>query len=87
MAKTKKPSEIVSEYFQDIKYFEEDKRMIVILPEGLEEKKVELDDKVLKLQLKVVDLEDFTIIGELKVPNKDVDEVLVLRAEDAKLFN
>lgn len=87
MAKTKKTSEIVSEYFQGIKYFEEDKRLIVILPEGLEEKKAELDDDILKLQLRVIDLENFTIIGGLKVPNKTVEEVLVLRAEDAKLFN
>ena len=87
MAKIKKTSEIVSEYFQGIKYFEEKDRLIVVLPEGLEQKKADLKDGVLKLESKVADLEDFTIIGNLKVPDEDVKEVLVLRATDAKAFN
>ena len=87
MAKTKNISEIVSEYFQNIKYFEEKDRLIVVLPEGLEQEKADLNDGVLKLELKVADLEDFTIICSLKAPDEDVEEVLVLRATEAKAFN
>ena len=35
MAKAKTTDEIVKEYFQGIKYYEDEDKLIVILPEGL----------------------------------------------------
>ena len=87
MAKAKTTDEIVREYFQDgIKYYEDDDKLIVILPVGLKKKKAELFDDDLVLKLVMEELNDIEIICQFKAP-KATKEVLVLLAEDAKGFD
>lgn len=87
MAKAKTTDEIVREYFQDgIKYYEDDDKLIVILPVGLKKKKSDLFDDDLVLKLVMEDLNDIEIICQFKAPKK-TKEVLVLLAEDAKGFD
>ena len=85
MAKAKTPKETVVEYFQSIKYFQEDGKLIVILPEGLKVDKSELKDKKLDLELFIEELNGVLIVAELDAPAK-ADDLLVLQAEDAKGF-
>ena len=86
MAKAKTTDEIVCEYFQGIKYYEDDDKLIVILPVGLKKKKADLFDDDLVLKLVMEDLNDIEIICQFKAPKK-TKEVLVLLAEDAKGFD
>ena len=86
MAKAKTTDEIVREYFQGIKYYEDDDKLIVILPVGLKKKKADLFDDDLVLKLVMEDLNDIEIICQFKAP-KATKEVLVLLAEDAKGFD
>lgn len=86
MAKAKTTDEIVREYFQDgIKYYEDDDKLIVILPEGLKKKNADLYDGHLTITLTMEDLEGIEFVCEFKAP-KSTKEVLVLLAEDAKGF-
>jgi len=86
MAKAKTTVEIVTEYFQGIRYYEDDDKLIVILPEGLKEKKSDLDDGDLTMKLVMDDLKDIEFLCIFTAP-KAAKEVLVLRAEDAKGFD
>lgn len=85
MAKSKTTDEIVIEYFQGIKYYEDDDKLIVILPEGLKKKNADLYDGHLTITLTMEDLEGIEFVCEFKAP-KSTKEVLVLLAEDAKGF-
>ena len=87
MAKAKTTDEIVREYFQDgIKYYEDDDKLIVILPVGLKKKKADLFEDDLVLKLVMEELNDIDIVCQFKAP-KATKEVLVLLAEDAKGFD
>lgn len=86
MAKAKTTVEIVTEYFQMIRYYEDGDTLIVILPEGLKEKKSDLDDGDLTMKLVMEDLKDIEFLCIFTAP-KAAKEVLVLRAEDAKGFD
>ena len=86
MAKAKTNDEIVREYFQGIKYYEDDDKLIVILPEGLKKKNADLYDGHLTITLTMEDLEGIEFVCEFKAP-KSTKEVLVLLAEDAKGFD
>lgn len=86
MAKAKTTVEIVTEYFQGIRYYEDDDKLIVILPEGLKEKKSDLMDGDLNMKLVMEDLKDIEFLCIFTAP-KAAKEVLVLRAEDAKGFD
>lgn len=86
MAKAKTTVEIVTEYFQGIRYYEDDDKLIVILPEGLKEKKSDLMDGDLNMKLIMEDLKDIEFLCIFTAP-KAAKEVLVLRAEDAKGFD
>ena len=88
MAKAKTTVEIVTEYFQGIRYYEDEDgdKLIVILPEGLKEKKSDLDDGDLNMKLVMDDLKDIEFLCIFTAP-KAAKEVLVLRAEDAKEFD
>lgn len=87
MAKAKTTDEIVREYFQDgIKYYEDDDKLIVILPVGLKKKNADLYDGHLTITLTMEDLEGIEFVCEFKAP-KSTKEVLVLLAEDAKGFD
>ena len=85
MAKAKTNDEIVREYFQGIKYYEDDDKLIVILPEGIKKKNADLYDGHLTITLTMEDLEGIEFVCEFKAP-KSTKEVLVLLAEDAKGF-
>lgn len=86
MAKSKTNDEIVREYFQGIKYYEDEDKLIVILPEGLKKKNADLYDGHLTITLTMEDLEGIEFVCEFKAP-KSTKEVLVLLAEDAKGFD
>ena len=87
MAKAKTTDEIVRENYQDgIKYYEDDDKLIVILPVGLKKKKADLFEDDLVLKLVMEELNDIEIICQFKAP-KATTEVLVLLAEDAKGFD
>ena len=86
MAKAKTTVEIVTEYFQGIRYYEDDDKLIVILPEGLKEKNSVLMDGDLNMKLVMDDLKDIEFLCIFTAP-KAAKEVLVLRAEDAKGFD
>ena len=86
MAKAKTNVEVVTEYFQSIRYYEDGDTLIVILPEGLKEKKSDLDDGDLNMKLVMEDLKDIEFLCLFTAP-KSAKEVLVLRAEDAKGFD
>lgn len=86
MAKAKTTVEIVTEYFQMIRYYEDEDKLIVILPEGLKEKKSDLMDGDLNMKLVMEDLKDIEFLCIFTAP-KAAKEVLVLRAEDAKGFD
>lgn len=80
------PKDIVVEYFQSIKYFRNENKLIVILPDGLKVRDAELkeDEKVIDLELYIDELSaEFVFIAELDAPAK-VNELLVLQAEDAQ---
>ena len=85
MAKAKTTDEIVKEYFQGIKYYEDEDKLIVILPEGLKKKNADLYDGHLTITLTMEDLDSIEFVCEFKAP-KATKEVLVLLAEDAKGF-
>ena len=85
VAKAKSPREAVVEYFESIKYFQEDGKLIVILPEGLKVDKSELKDKKIDLELFIEELSGILIVAELDAPAK-TEDLLVLQAEDAKGF-
>lgn len=85
MAKAKTTDEIVKEYFQGIKYYEDEDKLIVILPEGLKKKNADLYDGHLTITLTMEDLDGIEFVCEFKAP-KATKEVLVLLAEDAKGF-
>ncbi len=85
MAKTKANYEIVKEYFQGIKYYEDGDKLIVILPDGLKEKYNDLHNEHLTTTLIMEDLDCVEFVCEFKAP-KSAKEVLVLLAEDAKEF-
>lgn len=86
MAKAKTNLEIVTEYFQSIRYYEDDDKLIVILPEGLKEKKSDLMDGDLNMKLVMEELKDIEILCIFTAP-KSAKEVLVLRADEAKGFD
>ena len=85
MAKAKTTDEIVKEYFLGIKYYEDEDKLIVILPEGLKKKNADLYDGHLTITLTMEDLDGIEFVWEFKAP-KATKEVLVLLAEDAKGF-
>lgn len=85
MAKAKTTDEIVKEYFQGIKYYEDEDKLIVILPEGLKKKNDDLFNDHLTITLTMEDLDCIEFVCEFKAP-KSTKEVLVLLAEDAKGF-
>lgn len=86
MAKAKTTVEIVNEYFSSIRYYVDEEKLIVILPEGLKEKKSDLNDGDLNMKLVMDDLKDIEFLCIFTAP-KAAKEVLVLRAEDAKGFD
>jgi len=86
MAKAKTNDEIVREYFQGIKYYEDDDKLIVILPEGLKKKNADLYNGHLTITLTMENLDGIEFVCEFKAP-KSTKEVLVLLAEDAKGFD
>lgn len=86
MAKAKTTLEIVNEYFSSIRYYEDKDKLIVILPEGLKEKKSDLDDGDLNMKLVMEDLKDIEFLCLFTAP-KSAKEVLVLRADEAKGFD
>jgi len=82
------PKDVVVEYFQSIKYYREEDKLIVILPDGLKIRESELkeDEKIVDLELFIEDLGSaFLFVAELDAPAK-VNELLVLQAEDAQVF-
>ena len=85
MAKAKTTEEIVKEYFQGIKYYEDEDKLIVILPEGLKKKNDDLFNDHLTITLTMEDLDCIEFVCEFTAP-KSTKEVLVLLAEDAKGF-
>lgn len=85
MAKAKTTDEIVKEYFQGIKYYEDEDKLIVILPEGLKKKNDDLFNDHLTITLTMEDLDCIEFVCEFTAP-KSTKEVLVLLAEDAKGF-
>ena len=85
MAKAKTTDEIVKEYFQGIKYYEDEDILIVILPEGLKKKNDDLFNDHLTITLTMEDLDCIEFVCEFTAP-KSTKEVLVLLAEDAKGF-
>lgn len=85
MAKAKTPKDIVVEYFSSIKYFEEEDKLIVILPEGLKVEKSELKSHQVTLKMVIEDLGTISFVAHLDAPVKAKD-LLVLQAEDAKGF-
>lgn len=85
MAKAKTPKDIVVEYFNSIKYFEEEDKLIVILPEGLKVEKSELKSHQVTLKMVIEDLGTILFVAQLDAPVKAKD-LLVLQAEDAKGF-
>ena len=86
MAKFKRNSEIVAEYFQDIKFFEEDDKVIVLLPEGMKNKKTSIEKNSLKVEFELDGIENLTVVGTLKTPNR-IEDVVVLEADDAVKFD
>lgn len=86
MAKFKRNSEIVAEYFQDIKFFEEADKVIVLLPEGMKNKKTTIEKSSLKVEFELDGIENLTVVGTLKTPNK-IEDVVVLEADDAVKFD
>ena len=86
MAKAKKTSEVVAEYFKNIKYYIEDHKLIVVLPEGLVNKESSIGKDGLDVEFTVEGLENLKIVGEFKAPDS-VKDVIVLEAEKAKDFN
>jgi len=87
VAKFKRNSEIVVEYFQDIKFFEDDdNKVIVLLPEGMKNKKTSIEKNSLKVEFELDGVENLTIVGTLKTPNK-IEDVVVLEADDAVKFD
>lgn len=87
MAKFKRNSEIVVEYFQDIKFFEaDDDKVIVLLPEGMKNKRTSIEKNSLKVEFELDGVENLTIVGTLKTPNK-IEDVVVLEADDAVKFD
>ncbi len=86
MAKAKSPKDTVVEYFQGIKYYIEEDKMIVVLPDGLLLKKAELSDKEVKLEMYIDGLSSVVFVSEIDAPEGDYTELLVLQAEDAKFF-
>lgn len=83
MAKAKSLKDNVIDYFCEIKCYEEDKQLIVILPDGLLLEDTELDDKNLTLTMKVEDLDAVKFVSEVTV-SSEISSVLVLLAKDAK---
>ena len=86
MAKAKKTSEVVAEYFKNIKYYIEGHKLIVVQPEGLVNKESSIVEDGLDVEFTVEGLENLKIVGEFKAPDS-VKDVLVLEAEKAKDFN
>ena len=86
MAIAKKTSEVVAEYFKNIKYYFEDHKLILVLPEGLVNKESSIVEDGLDVEVTVEGLENLKIVGEFKAPDS-VKDVLVLEAEKAKDFN
>ena len=86
MAKAKTNLEIITEYFQSIRYYEDGDTLIVILPEGLKEKKSDLMDGDLNMKLVMEDLNDIEFLCIFTAP-KSAKEVLVLRSDEAKGFD
>ncbi len=85
MAKAKAPKDYVIEYFQDIRYFQEEDRIIVILPEGLKIQGSDLDGKHLKLDMAMDGIGTISFVANVDIPI-EVDELLVLQAADAQAF-
>ncbi len=85
MAKTKTTVEVVREYFQGIKYYEDEEKLIVILPEGLKGKDVDLHNEHLTITLTMNELDCIEFVCEFKAP-KSAKEVLILLTEDAQEF-
>ncbi len=85
MAKVKSLCEIAAEYLGSVTYFEQDDKLIVLLPEGMKAKKTKLVDNKLDITITLDGLEIFTVNGSLSVP-KNTEDFEVLSVEDAKHF-
>jgi len=68
MAKAKTTDEIVKEYFQGIKYYEDDDKLIVILPEGLKKKNDDLFNEHLTITLTMEDVDCIEFVCEFTAP-------------------
>ncbi len=85
MAKAKTPAEITVEYLNSIIYFEKDKKLIVLLPEGMSAGKTKLEDDKFDVSLTLDGLSTFKIRGLLGVPD-GTDEIEIISAVDGKHF-
>lgn len=83
MAKVKSLKDNVIDYFGEIKCYEEEKQLIVLLPDGLLLENTDLDDKDLTLTMKIEDLDAVKFVSEVTV-SSEISSVLVLLAKDAK---
>ena len=83
MAKAKSLKDNVIDYFGEIKCYEEEKQLIVLLPDGLLLENTDLDDKDLTLTMKIEDLDAVKFVSEVTV-SSEISSVLVLLAKDAK---
>ena len=86
MAKAKKTSDLVVDYFKSIKYYIEDQKLIVVLPEGLVNRESSISKDGLDVEFAIEGLDNLKFIGEFKAPDS-VKNVIVLEAEKAKDFN
>lgn len=85
MAKAKSPMEATVDYFQGIKYFVDEGKLIVLLPEGLKVFKAELKDDKIELKLHIEGLDNLFVVVKLDAHVK-TEDYLILQAEDAKGF-
>ena len=83
MAKAKSLKDKVIEYFGEIKCYEEEKQLIVVLPDGLLLEDTDLDDKDLTLTMTIEDLSAVKFVSEITV-SSDISSVIVLLSKDAK---
>ena len=83
MAKAKSLKDNVIDYFGEIKCYEEEKQLIVILPDGLLLEDTDLEDQELTLTMKIEGLNVVKFVSEVKVSSA-ISSVLVLLAKDAK---
>ena len=85
MSKAKTAKDTVIDFFESMKYFVEGEKIIVVLPEGLLLKKSSIDDGRIRMELYIDGLTSVLFVSDVESP-EDIQEILVLQAEDARHF-